>query len=430
MRRMMATAILLWAAFCGASTAQAPMSEFQGFWRGQARLNEDATPALVEFVSCPEGVCAILSLPEIGYAHLPLGPVEEAQGRFRAGNLAFSRDAAEITGVLSAHGPAMLDAMGHGANEAEIRLARAAAPRREFREDEIAFANGSVELNGTLVRPRRGAGPFPGIVAVLGSGPAQRWASLARARDWARLGYAVLIYDKRSNWTSSSLDDLADDAAAAYRTLASRSDVRADRVGFWAHSQGGWVAPRAMIRGANAAFLIAVSGGGVTPRQVETYDYGATLDHLRVQGGERARAEALVQRYFDYLNGDIDFDAMTTSLADAREAPWYRPLGLSRVLPTQDVQPQWRWVASYDPGEDLSAITAPTLVMLAGDDRPSLLPDAVARWTRALGRREGMRVSVFPGADHHMRRSARGWRRVDTGYEAELSRFLVDQRDR
>ena len=110
------------------------------------------------------------------------------------------------------------------------------------------------------MRSLRRAGPLPAVIAVLGSGPAPRCYSLSRAREWARLGYAVLIYDKRGSgasggdWQTSSLDDLADDVVAADRFLRGRRDIRADRIGLWAHSQGGWIAPRAIARGADVAF--------------------------------------------------------------------------------------------------------------------------------------------------------------------------------
>jgi dienelactone hydrolase len=419
-----------------AAPAMAEVAGLTGTWRGAATLNGDATDLLVEFERCDETVCAYLSMPELEYARLPLGPAaEEESGALRAGNLLVTLQDDRLTGVLSGHGPVFLDAMGHG-GEAQVTLERGRASRREFIEEDITFNNGDVALSGTLVLPR-GRGPHPAIVAVLGSGPATRWASLGRARQWARLGYAVLIYDKRGtggsggNWLAASLDDLADDAAAAIRHLQMRRDIRAQSIGFWGHSQGGWVAPRAIARGAPAAFLVAVSGGGTSPQEVERYDYASTLDRLAVTGGERQRADALVDSYVSYLRGDIDLPAMRAALAQVREASWYRPLGLSRVIPDEAARGQWRWVATYDPASDLAALRVPVFAVLGGEDRPSLVPGAVSVWRATLAQRTDAQVVVYPGADHHMRvRAGEGWRRVSPAYERALDNFLREQASR
>ena len=429
MLRIGFAAFLSWLLLAGAGAPE--VNGLTGVWRGTATLNGDATPILLEFAPCAEGTCGSMSLPELGYAQLPLGPVTRNEtGAISAANLTLSAEGERFSGALSAHGRVQIDALGHGGGDAQVRLERTSALRREFREQEVRFQNGDLTLAGTVVFPR-GRGPHPAIVAVLGSGPAPRWHSLARAREWARLGYAALVYDKRGtgasagDWLASSLDDLADDAGAGVRYLQSRRDIEANRVGIWAHSQGGWVGLRAITRGAPAAFLIAAAGGGVRPIEIERHDYAQTLNHLGVEGAERMRADELIDRYFAYLRGDIDHTAIRAALERNREAPWYRPLGLSRVVPTEDTRENWRWVSTYNPAEDIAALRVPVFVALAGDDRPPLLPIAVSAWSRALAAETRSVIAVFPGADHHMRvENGQRWRRVSPQYQAQLEHFL------
>ena len=431
--RAMIMVVATWLAL--ANVASADVGRLAGVWRGAATLNGDATPVLLEVEECAEGHCAHLSMPELGYARLPLGPMSESEdGAVRAGNLTMRADGDRLAGSLAGHGPVFIDAMGHGGAEAQIALARGRAPRSEFIEDSVSFSNGEVTLAGTLVRPRA-RGSHPAIVAVLGSGPAVRWYSLGRAREWARLGYAVLIYDKRGSgastgdWLASSLDDLADDAIAGVRYLQARRDILADRIGVWAHSQGGWVAPHAIARGAPVAFLAVVAGGGITPLDIEEHDYGQTLNHLNVVGEERARADAVVDGYFAYLRGDIELAHLRETLAASREAPWYRPLGIFRVIPDESARDMWRWVPTYDPRVDIATLRIPTLVALPGDDRPSLLGATVDSWSSTL-RAEGSSILVGPGADHHVRIGSGGWRRVSPVYGAALEAFLREQAER
>lgn len=124
---------------------------------------------------------------------------------------------------------------------------------------EVSWHLDGTTVDGTLVTPP-GAGPFPGIVTVAGSGPTDRdWNSpllpgsngSARllAEALARAGFVSLRYDKRvvGPHASENLQALAgklsmrshlDELDGAVRTLASRSDVRTDRIFALANSEG------------------------------------------------------------------------------------------------------------------------------------------------------------------------------------------------
>jgi dienelactone hydrolase len=74
------------------------------------------------------------------------------------------------------------------------------------------------------------------------------------------------------NWGAASFEDLADDAVAAAKFLQARTDIAANQIGFWGQSQGGWIAPLAAARVSEAAFAIALSGGGLSPAEQELFD--------------------------------------------------------------------------------------------------------------------------------------------------------------
>ena len=65
---------------------------------------------------------------------------------------------------------------------------------------------------------------------------------------------------------------MADVAGAAARFLQARTDVAANQIGFWGQSQGRWIAPLAASRMSEAAFAIALSGGGLSPAEQELFD--------------------------------------------------------------------------------------------------------------------------------------------------------------
>lgn len=120
-----------------------------------------------------------------------------------------------------------------------------AAGPRPYRQEAVSFANAAagIKLAGTLSIPD-GAGPFPAVVLICGSGPETRDEDvmghkifLVLADALNRRGIAVLRYDKRGvgestgNYAMATFTDFAADAESALVFLTSRPEIAADRVG-------------------------------------------------------------------------------------------------------------------------------------------------------------------------------------------------------
>ena len=281
---------------------------------------------------------------------------------------------------------------------------QSSAPDRISTQD-ITIKNGDITLAASILKPAASNGI--GVVMLAGSGPADRSMIRPSAEELAKLGYTVLIYDKRGagestgNWVTSSLDDLASDATAAMSAL-SEQRFSLGHIGYWMHSQGNWVATRAIEQGAEPAFLIAISGGGASPRDTETYAYRFKVS--RYLPAEQEAAMQLVDNYFAYLSGEIssaEFDAL---IAKVEELPWYESLGLSRVLVSEANRPNWQWVADYDPADLAAQRDVPTLVLLGGLDHTIPLGLTVSGWNEQLTGLSGKRnrIEVLVGREHHM----------------------------
>ena len=150
------------------------------------------------------------------------------------------------------------------------------------------------------------AGQKVGPLLLGGSGPAPREPLMVYARHFASLGLVALAFDKRGSgesqgdWTDASLDDLAGDATAAMAFLAARPEVDPARIGVWGVSQAGWVVPLLAGRAQRPAFSIVVTGGGATPREIEMFGYRSALEAGQVPASDRAKAEALLVKYFSW----------------------------------------------------------------------------------------------------------------------------------
>ncbi len=280
-------------------------------------------------------------------------------------------------------------------------------------ERQVSFRNGDVALVGTLLLPAEGLAPA--IVYLHGSGPMTRAGFRPYAEAFAKLGVASLFFDKRGagrsggSWVTSSLDDLAGDALAAVEHLKTESRVDPARIGFWAISQGGWIAPVAAARAKDVAFMIVVSGGGATPRESELYSYGQNFEAAGMTASQRAEGFGLVERYFEYLGsgeGRPDLKARLDALNARSEQP-LNPLArqLVRILPSLENRGNWSWVANYDPAPDIATLTCPVLLLFGDRDRDQPTELAVARWTEGLREAGNDRVTlmIFPGAAHGIR---------------------------
>jgi len=265
-----------------------------------------------------------------------------------------------------------------------------AAATADVMEREVSFKNGDVTLAGTLLVPS-GLGTHPSLVMMPGSGDETRNDFIDQARAFAAQGLITLVYDKRGvgksqgSWADESLDDLAGDAAAAMHLLRSIPEVDPKHIGAWGISQSGWVLPRLAKQAPDLAFVICVTGGGTTPREVEEYCYDNELAHAGFSQTDRDAVHVSVEEYMQYLATGEDRESLLQKIRAAKAEKWSSIVDLGRVLPDASGREKWAWVASYDPLSDTASMRMPVLVMLGGRDPFTPTQGAFLGWQRALG---------------------------------------------
>ncbi|HEX6792151.1 MAG TPA: alpha/beta fold hydrolase [Candidatus Krumholzibacteria bacterium] len=277
-------------------------------------------------------------------------------------------------------------------------------------EREVSFQNGTVELKGTILTPATG-GRHPAVVFLHGSGPATRDGARAYAEEFAKLGLVSLFFDKRGcgasggSWTQSSLEDLANDALAATALLAQQPDVDPARIGLWGVSQAGWVATVAASKSKDVAFLVLITGGGATPREVERYGYERAFANAGLGDADKAEAFAVIDRYFNYLATGQGRADVAARLEKSQTAAWYPYARLDRILPSEENRANWSWVATWDPAASMAKITCPTLLMFGSKDEQVPTDVAVKKWREGLQKAGNKDVTlvVFPDASHGLR---------------------------
>ncbi len=164
-------------------------------------------------------------------------------------------------------------------------------PERGPGEYEISTSVLTVELDGTSVQARLllpvgATEPVPGVVFVHGAGTGRfDGAFVDQARELATAGIATLVPDKRLDTYSTRHRDyvaMAGDYQFSVDVLRGVEGVDPARVGIYAESEGGWVAPVMAAEDPQTAFVILASAPVVPPRQQAAFAVDAYLRNTGV----------------------------------------------------------------------------------------------------------------------------------------------------
>jgi pimeloyl-ACP methyl ester carboxylesterase len=279
-------------------------------------------------------------------------------------------------GDTSGNGSIAVDATGFAWKGTHYR--RLALRQREVRVGVDA---------ATLTLPA-GAGPFPALAMVHGSGERTRDEFDVWTAYLALNGVAVLADDKRGVGESGgtfpgdagndgTVDLLARDAQTEARFLAALPQVDPARVGLFGDSQAGWISPLAASREPAVRFVVSVAGPTTTVG--ETDDWGRLAGESETQpSGSRAAMLGQVRQ-----DGPSGFDPVPSLRKLSIPALWMYGSD-DRNVPTELCVER---LQELKPGHDFSWVVLPTA------HTPLVLPTGLLS---SLPRSPGFDPGFFP----------------------------------
>ena len=283
--------------------------------------------------------------------------------------------------------------------------------------DTLRFSWNDLSLVGTLRLPDR-VEPVPVVVMLQGSGPS----------DWTSNGYFPLIqeaflsrgigtysFDKpgcgesTGDWRDYALEARADQVLPALDAVRSHPAVRADGVGIWGQSQGGWLVQMLAARLTDLRFAVANSGPSISVDQQDLYGCEHTM---RFEGhGEEdiQRALAFISDLHAAAKSGLSYEEVDAQYLDAaRSQDWY---GYATIDDAEDWQSGSLFAQeTFEPVEAMERIRVPYLAVYGGRD-VLLPPWQSAEETGQALQRAGnadATVVVFPAGNHRIQDNATG----------------------
>lgn len=293
----------------------------------------------------------------------------------------------------------------------------ACARQGKYTEEEVKFQSGDVTLAGTLFLPAGGKS-FPAIVVTHGSGPDTRKLKFYRDRAsfFASQGFAVLIYDKRGNGDSGGqyqeTPDLkipAGDVLAARQFLSSRPNINPRAIGVMGNSQGGWVGPLAASMSGEIAFVVSISGPGVTPLEQNLYQRGQELLDEGYSATEIEEITAFRRQLWTYYATAKGYEQMQETWAKAQSKPWFSRVKFGETherlyKPAVLEDPRLKSFSHmlYDPAPILESLRIPVLAIFGEMDRHIPVEESIKRMKAAFkkSKNKNAQIKTFPKVGH------------------------------
>jgi uncharacterized protein len=436
MKKILLVILMSLLSVSGVSIWAQSQKKYDSIWEGSLDFGMQKLKVIVKIVLNEDGTrTAFLDSPDQGAVDIPATKVSVTKDslKFNIANLGasfagkFEHDGSTINGKFK-QGPADVDLLLK-------KLDKLALPNRPqmpkkpypYNEEELTFPNkeANITLAGTLTLPK-GAGKFPAVVLVTGSGPQDRDEALFGHKPFlviadylTRNGIAVLRYDDRGigkstgKFSSALTTDFATDALSAIEYLKTRKEIDQNKIGIVGHSEGGIVAPMAASNSDEVKFIVMLAGPGMIGKDLIPLQMKLLSKAAGASDQEAEAQMKLSQETFDIIVSEPDslgaynkllvkFQERISKLsAEEKSKPEYS-MDAFNGLTKQSLSPWFRFFLKYDPRPALENVKVPVLAMNGEKDLQVPAKENLAIVESALkaGGNTKYKIALLPGLNH------------------------------
>lgn len=303
--------------------------------------------------------------------------------------------------------------------------------------EEITFRNKEekITLAGTLTLPT-GDNKNPAVILLNGSGPNDRDESLFGHKPFwvladylTRQGIAVLRYAKRGvgksegEYFTSTTEDFANDAAAAFQYLKSRSEIDTLNIGLIGHSEGGVIAPMVANKYKNVSFIILMAGMGITGTELPLAQHQAIFDKTSLSAGEKEKLNQLLIGIYESVTDWTDYvgtDKERSKLEEQLSVLWqHLPIQTQKEAP-KDIfvektmaniaSPWFRYFLKINPQDYLMELKIPVLAINGENDTQVNYKTNLTKIEEALKKADNKNYTIksYPQLNHLFQESETG----------------------
>lgn len=293
----------------------------------------------------------------------------------------------------------------------------------------LEFRSGQNTLRGFIDLPST-PGKHPLILIVHGSGGTDVMkgnggfnSSYDEMRTAFRAaGIATAVWDKAGSWCSEGgykvgtpLIERTDETVAAFDHLKRREDVDPARIGIWAISEGGWVAPMTAVRRPEVAFLIMVSSPGRDAPSETQYFAFNRLTQLGVGKSEAEQAVAVLRRAYAIAAAGASHEEFLSAIEPLEKYPVFAEE--LRITETPEMKTSPEAAAGYRTNQlardyllradtYLAQLRQPTLAIYGDQDIQVDWRTSVPVYTESFAKAHNrdLTIKIYPGAGHNLYR--------------------------
>ena len=422
-----------------ATRVQQSSQSIEGFWQGALDTCIFKLRLLMKFSRTPDGkLKGLLDSLDQGANDIPMDTVDFQDGSL---HMEIKSLRASYDGKLSTDGTEIVGEFTQGsklpltlkriAKAEDAALVRPQTPKRPYpyNEVQVTYENkqDKITLAATLTVPQ-GAGPFPAVILITGSGSQDRDEMLLGHRPFlvladylTRRGIAVLRADDRGvggtskGAASDTSENYAGDALAGVEFLKTRKEINPKQIGLIGHSEGGMIAPMAAVRSTDVAFIVLMAGPGIPGDRLLLMQNGL----ISVAECNRLAKESMAQteKWFAIARDEKDpavakqkIAAELARLDVAARKKLEAQLGVAAAQLNGLLNPWFRFFLNYDPRPMLTKVHVPVLALNGESDTQVPAKEDLAAIEQALkeGGNRDYKIVLLPKLNHLFQTSNTG----------------------